>query len=132
MSRLVGGFLTLTPEFCLVVEDDVGLVGYALAALDAKQFHKKLELAWLPEMCRKYPRPEENAGEALSNTDVNKVVLLHLHIRYFCGLPTCTMRMHCSSIAIDECSLNCHNIQYGQRFHSDAPLYLSWNMSGEV
>jgi protein O-GlcNAcase/histone acetyltransferase len=34
------------------------LVGYALAALDAKQFHKKMELAWLPEMCQKYPQPE--------------------------------------------------------------------------
>ena len=73
MSRLVGGFLTLTPEFCFVVEDDVGVVGYALAALDAKQFHKKLELAWLPEMCRKYPRPEKNAQDTLSKTEVNKV-----------------------------------------------------------
>jgi protein O-GlcNAcase/histone acetyltransferase len=68
---LVGGFLNLTPEFCLVVEDDVGLVGYAFAALDAKQFHKKLELGWLPEMCRKYPQPEKNSGETLSNKEVN-------------------------------------------------------------
>jgi hypothetical protein len=103
---LVGGFLTLTPEFCFVVEDDDGLVGYALAALDAKQFHKKLELAWLPEMCRKYPRPEKNAGETLSNTEVNKVFLMHLHVRYFCGLTTFAMWMHCSSVAIDECSLS--------------------------
>jgi protein O-GlcNAcase/histone acetyltransferase len=69
---LVGGFLTLTPEFSFVVEDDVGVVGYTLAALDAKQFHKKLELAWLPEMCRKYPRPEKNAEETLSHAEVNK------------------------------------------------------------
>jgi protein O-GlcNAcase/histone acetyltransferase len=73
MFRLVGGFLTLTPEFCFVVEDDVGLVGYALAALDAKQFHKKLELAWVPEMCQKYPQPEKRSGETLSSTEVNKV-----------------------------------------------------------
>lgn len=73
MSRLVGGFLSLTPEFCFVVEDDIGVVGYALAALDAKQFYKKLELAWLPEMCRKYPRPEKNPEDTLSKTEVNKV-----------------------------------------------------------
>jgi len=73
VSRLVGGFLTLTPDFCFVVEDDDGVVGYALAALDAKQFHKKLELAWLPEMCRKYPQPEKNAEGTLSKTEVNKV-----------------------------------------------------------
>jgi protein O-GlcNAcase/histone acetyltransferase len=72
MFRLIGGFLTLTPDFCFVVEDDVGLVGYALAALDAKQFHKKMELSWLPEMCQKYPQPEKTSGETLSNTEVHK------------------------------------------------------------
>jgi protein O-GlcNAcase/histone acetyltransferase len=77
MSRLVGGFLTLTPEFCFVVEDDVGLVGYALAALDAKQFHKKMELAWLPEMCQKYPQPEKRSGETLSSTEVRKTRFFH-------------------------------------------------------
>jgi len=70
---LVGGFLTLTPEFCFVVEDDDGVVGYTLAALDAKQFHKKLEVAWLPEMCCKYPQLEKNAQDTLSKTEVNKV-----------------------------------------------------------
>jgi len=82
----------LTPEFCFVVEDDVGVVGYALAALDAKQFHKKLELAWLPEMCRKYPRPEKNTDDTLSKTEVNKFFLIHPHIRYFFGLSTCIMK----------------------------------------
>jgi protein O-GlcNAcase/histone acetyltransferase len=72
MFRLIGGFLMLTPDFCFVVEDDVGLVGYALAALDAKQFHKKMELSWLPEMCQKYPQPEKTSGETLSNTEVHK------------------------------------------------------------
>lgn len=62
----------MTPEFCFVVEDDDGVVGYTLAALDAKQFHKKLELTWLPEMCRKYPRPEKNAEETLSHAEVIK------------------------------------------------------------
>jgi protein O-GlcNAcase/histone acetyltransferase len=73
---LVGGFLTLTPEFCFVVEDDVGVVGYALAALDAKQFHKKMELAWLPDMCQKYPQPDERSGETLSNTEVHTAPML--------------------------------------------------------
>ena len=98
MSRLVGGFLTLTPEFCFVVEDDVGLVGYALAALDAKQFHKKLELAWLPEMCRKYPRPEKNAEETLSNTEVNKVFFFkYTHP----GIFMACLHASCCCISID-------------------------------
>jgi hypothetical protein len=53
-------------------------------------------------------------------------------VRYFCGLTTFAMWMHCSSVAIDECSLSWHNIQYGQKFHSGVPLYSSWNMSGAV
>jgi protein O-GlcNAcase/histone acetyltransferase len=87
MFRLVGGFLTLTPEFCFVVEDDIGLVGYALAALDAKQFHKKLELAWLPEMCHKYPQPEKRSGETLSSAEVNKVCSVD---RLILGVARCS------------------------------------------
>ncbi|KAG8294571.1 Meningioma expressed antigen 5 (hyaluronidase), partial [Homalodisca vitripennis] len=52
---LVGAFLTLSPELSLVVEDETGVVGYAVAALDARQFYSKVRLAWLPEMCQKYP-----------------------------------------------------------------------------
>nr|CAD7457522.1 unnamed protein product [Timema tahoe] len=67
---LVGGFLSLSGEFCFVVEDEVGLVGYALAALDAKQFHKKLELDWLPDMCDKYPSPNKTADQGMSRPEV--------------------------------------------------------------
>nr|CAD7570920.1 unnamed protein product [Timema californicum] len=68
-DKLVGGFLSLSGEFCFVVEDEVGLVGYALAALDAKQFHKKLELDWLPDMCDKYPSPNKTADQGMSRPE---------------------------------------------------------------
>ncbi|XP_060806964.1 protein O-GlcNAcase isoform X2 [Amyelois transitella] len=80
-DRLVVPFLTLTPELCMVIEEDDDcvhrdgeddgespheseprvngikpqIVGYACAALNSKEFYKKQELAWIPEMCRKYP-----------------------------------------------------------------------------
>ncbi|XP_054273322.1 protein O-GlcNAcase isoform X2 [Macrosteles quadrilineatus] len=54
-DRLVGAFLTLSPELSMIVEDETGIVGYAVAALDARQFYGKVRLAWLPEMCQKYP-----------------------------------------------------------------------------
>lgn len=65
--RLVGGFLALNPEFCFIVEDNNEICGYALAALNAKQFQQKLTTAWIPEMCFKYPEKlsdvdESNAG----------------------------------------------------------------------
>lgn len=85
----------MTPEFCLVVDDDVGLVGYALAALDAKQFHKKLELGWLPDMCRKYPQPEKNSGETLSNKEVN-----FFNYFYTLGIFVACIHAPCRCIAI--------------------------------
>lgn len=45
----------------MVVEDETGLVGYAVAALDARQFYSKVQVAWLPEMCLKYPVPQQTA-----------------------------------------------------------------------
>lgn len=54
-DRLVGPFLTLNPEFCMIIENDDIICGYACAALDAKIFYRNQELAWLPEMCLKYP-----------------------------------------------------------------------------
>lgn len=86
-DRLVAPFLTLTPELCMVIEDDEEcipqemdlpdgdddvedrnikqlringmkpeIVGYACAALNSKEFYKKQEIAWIPEMCTKYPQ----------------------------------------------------------------------------
>ena len=57
--RFVGGFSTLSPEYCFVVEDCSKIVGFALAALDARKFEEKLEAAWFPVMCSKYPLPKE-------------------------------------------------------------------------
>lgn len=38
----------------MVVEDDNGIVGYALAALNIKEFNQKLAVSWIPEMKSKY------------------------------------------------------------------------------
>ena len=46
----------------MVVEDDNGIVGYAGAALDARQFYTKVRMAWLPEMSQKYPLPTPPAS----------------------------------------------------------------------
>lgn len=71
-DSLVGGYLCLSPEFCFVVEDDNGICGYSLAALDTRQFEKKLQLAYLPELCSKYPAPNEkiSRGEELTGSDL--------------------------------------------------------------
>lgn len=45
-DRLVGPFLTINPELCVIIEDSVSkIVGYACAAVDAKLFYKNQEVS---------------------------------------------------------------------------------------
>ncbi|GFN82438.1 cell division cycle-associated protein 7-like [Plakobranchus ocellatus] len=61
-DKIIGKFLTLSPEYGFVIEDDMGVCGYAVAALDARDFAKKSEISWLPAMCEKYGSPEKKEG----------------------------------------------------------------------
>ncbi|GBM18064.1 Protein O-GlcNAcase [Araneus ventricosus] len=65
-DKLVGHFLCLSPEYCFVVEDENGICGYALAALDAQQLKTKCEMCWIPELLAKYPAPKKGNGEMLT------------------------------------------------------------------
>lgn len=71
--RIVGPFLTFSPELCFVIEDNGTVIGYGLAALNAKEFYQKLQTSWLPEMCSKYQLPDNNSNEeSLSVSQVSK------------------------------------------------------------
>lgn len=56
MISFIGGFLTLSPEYCFIVEDACGLIcGYLMAVPDAKSYFQKLEMSWIPELLNRYP-----------------------------------------------------------------------------
>lgn len=74
----MGPYITLHPELCMVVEEDGALVGYACAVLDCKKFKQKQEVAWIPEMCEKYPKDQA------SNKELSKFAQVHL----FCFICT--------------------------------------------
>ena len=63
--RFVGALLTTSSDFCFVLEDSESgrVCGYAAAACDARDFHRKAEMAWLPAMQEKYPRPVVTGNE---------------------------------------------------------------------
>ncbi|XP_065173924.1 protein O-GlcNAcase isoform X2 [Atheta coriaria] len=67
-DRIVGPYVAFHPEFCIVVQDECEVVGYACAALDYKKFRVKQELAWIPEMCAKYGKLED----AENNSELSK------------------------------------------------------------
>lgn len=58
-DRILGGFITLSPEMCFVVEDEDGVMGYIVAALDGTSFRQKQKMSWVPAMCEKYPKPQK-------------------------------------------------------------------------
>lgn len=62
----------------MVVEEDNVIVGYAAAALDARQFYTKVRMAWLPEMSQKYPlpTPPATASEKFTAVQVCRLIFL--------------------------------------------------------
>lgn len=68
LFRIIGSTVTLSSEYCFVVEDDEGICGYACAALDTKVLQQKSSISWIPAMCKKYAKTEK--GE-LTPADVS-------------------------------------------------------------
>ncbi|XP_059615750.1 protein O-GlcNAcase-like [Phlebotomus argentipes] len=82
-DRLVGPFITINPEFCMVMEcGSLGLIGYICGALDAKVFYKNQQMCWLPAMCLKYPIELLESPEL---TPTAKDTITHFHnFKYDC------------------------------------------------
>uniref|UniRef100_A0A8C9L1D6 Uncharacterized protein n=1 Tax=Pavo cristatus TaxID=9049 RepID=A0A8C9L1D6_PAVCR len=55
-GRVLGSFLSLSPEYTFVLEDEGGPCGYAAGALCAERFLQERDSSWLPAMQRRYPR----------------------------------------------------------------------------
>ncbi|MFZ9747921.1 MAG: GNAT family N-acetyltransferase [Opitutaceae bacterium] len=58
----VGAYLAFAPEFALVLEDAAGVCGYALAALDTRDFQRRYVEEWLPPLRKLRPAPSGPAG----------------------------------------------------------------------
>uniref|UniRef100_H2Z2S4 protein O-GlcNAcase n=1 Tax=Ciona savignyi TaxID=51511 RepID=H2Z2S4_CIOSA len=77
-DRLIGALLTLSPEYCFVVEDNEGVCGYLAATHNAKDFWRKYEIAYLPEMREKYSKPEaedEMTEAEFTNSPPQKMIV---------------------------------------------------------
>ena len=46
------------PALAFVVEDELGVGGYCLGALDTRAFEQRLEQRWWPSLRRRYPEPD--------------------------------------------------------------------------
>ncbi|KAL0277400.1 UNVERIFIED_CONTAM: hypothetical protein PYX00_004697 [Menopon gallinae] len=64
-DKVVGGYLEHSSELCLVVEDETEIVGFAVAALDSRQFRKKLKQSYITQMKEKYPLPKDDVDSKI-------------------------------------------------------------------
>lgn len=53
-----GPYVALEPSLAFVLEDDLGVCGYVLGALDTKVFRARFVKEWLPPLQKIYPDPQ--------------------------------------------------------------------------
>ncbi|HTV00244.1 MAG TPA: GNAT family N-acetyltransferase [Luteitalea sp.] len=85
LGRLfVGPYLAFEPSLSLVLEDDAGVCGYALAALDSKRYYERYDREWRPELVATYPAP---TGPRESWSRPQEVYGWYHQADYFCPEP---------------------------------------------
>ena len=80
----VGPYLAYEPDLSLVLEDQQGVCGYALAAFDSRAFYARYEQDWRPELRAKYPAP---TGDSAQWAPVQHVHHAYHHPDYYCPEP---------------------------------------------
>nr|XP_041571539.1 protein O-GlcNAcase isoform X8 [Taeniopygia guttata] len=74
-DRLLGSFLSLSPEYTFVLEDEGGPCGFAAGALHAEGFLQQRDSSWLPTIRHKYPPDLGTGGPALGQDALEEAVL---------------------------------------------------------
>lgn len=59
----VGPYLRFEPELAFVLEDALGVCGYALGALDSARFYRRYSEEWLPPLQARYREPEGGSAQ---------------------------------------------------------------------
>nr|XP_040037613.1 protein O-GlcNAcase [Gasterosteus aculeatus aculeatus] len=59
-DRCFGPCLALCPEYCFILEDELGVCGCVLGILDVRSFAKRCQANWMPAMRDKYPQKGGN------------------------------------------------------------------------
>ena len=80
----VGPYLAFEPDLSLILEDDQGICGYALAALDSHAFYARYDREWRRQLAAEFPAPH---GDAERWTPVQHVYHAYHQPDYFCPDP---------------------------------------------
>jgi ribosomal protein S18 acetylase RimI-like enzyme len=77
-------YLKFEPELSLILEDERGVCGYALGAVDSRKFFHRYETEWRPGLCARFPEP---TGDSSKWTRAQQVHYCYHHPDYFCPEP---------------------------------------------
>ena len=80
----VGPYLAFEPDLSLILEDDDGICGYALGALDSRGFYTRYDREWRPQLCARFPAP---TGDPAGWTRVQQVHHTYHHPDFYCPEP---------------------------------------------
>ena len=80
----VGPYLKFEPDLALLLEDEQGVCGYALGALDSRTFYDRYEREWRPQLCAEFPAP---TGDPSTWTRAQAIYYLYHHPDYYCPEP---------------------------------------------
>ena len=80
----VGPYLAFEPELSLILEDKLGVCGYALGAFDSRKFYHRYETEWRPKLCVQFPAP---TGDPATWSRVQNVHSWYHHPDYFTPEP---------------------------------------------
>jgi GNAT superfamily N-acetyltransferase len=70
----------LEPSLALVVEDETGVGGYCLAALDSRAFEQQMEAQWWPPLRRRYADPDLADRERWTRDEQIAHLIHHPHL----------------------------------------------------
>lgn len=80
----VGPYLAYEPALSLILEDGLGVCGYALGALDSRVFYSRYDREWRRDLCTRHPAP---GGDPRQWTSVQRVHHAYHAPDYFCPEP---------------------------------------------
>src|SRR4051812_13277414 len=59
----VGPYLAFEPQLSLILEDEQGICGYALGAMDSRKFYDRYEKDWRPKLIAQFSAPNGEAAK---------------------------------------------------------------------
>jgi ribosomal protein S18 acetylase RimI-like enzyme len=69
-------YASLQPDLCLVAEDEAGVAGFVVGAVDTSAWEARLEQQWWPRLRAQYPAPDQ-ARMAEWSDDQRRVAMIH-------------------------------------------------------